>query len=492
MNKNFNNSTLYILQVVINLCLTFSLMGVITHKLTPNDLGTFFLVQIYTNFAVGVANFGVLTGYERNFFIYEKSNNKSAQLITSAMSFVLINLFILVSVIYIYRSEISKFITSDNGFSNLVLILFIAASISSLSQYYLTFFKNSGFVKKYVLFTIFQTVIYVSVSILLLFISKLEVLSLAYAMLFSNALTFIVLFGVLYRKLPPTLNKIILKELFKVSFPLTPKVFFGVLSTQFDKIMLGLIGSTEAVGVYSIGQKISYVIFQFMSGLGKVFQPEVYRKLFANKHQTHEDDIHNYILPFFYVSIFVALLVAIFVKEFIMLIFPEEYAESTIVVIILTVYYASLFFGKTTGNQLIFAKKTHLSSALMLAGIVINVALNIPFIMIWGIIGAAWATTISGIILGLITYFVAQRYAKIIWQWHIYWSVYAVLILGIVFALVDYSKIMNIDDCISIVIKTLIIGIYILLGFKLKILTKASIQGILFYKQVQQIKNNIT
>ena len=396
MNKNINNSSLYILQVVINLCLTFSLMGFITHQLTPEDLGQFFLVQIYTSFAVGVANFGVLTGYERNFFIYENSRKKSSQLITSALSFVFVNLLLLTFIVYLYQIEISKFVASNNAPSNLVFIVFIAASISSLSQYYLTFFKNSGFVKSYVLFTIFQTVIYVSVSILLLFLSKLEVLSLAYAMLISNVLTFIVLFGVVYKKLPPIFNKALLKELLKISFPLTPKVFFGVLSTQFDRIMLGLIGSTEAVGIYSIGQKISYVIFQFMSSLGRVFQPEVYRKLFANKHQTHVDDIHDYILPFFYVSIFVALLVAIFAKEFITLIFPEEYADATIVVIILSIYYSALFFGKTTGNQLIYAKKTHLSSALMLVGIAINVALNIPFIMTWGMVGAAWATTISG------------------------------------------------------------------------------------------------
>jgi hypothetical protein len=28
---------------------------------------------------------------------------------------------------------------------------------------------------------------------------------------------------------------------------ITPRIFFGILSAQFDKIMLGLIGSTEVV-----------------------------------------------------------------------------------------------------------------------------------------------------------------------------------------------------------------------------------------------------
>ena len=420
----------------------------------------------------------MLTGYERNFFIYEKSRIQSAQLIASAVFFVLVNLLLLAYIVYLYQIEISKFVTSNDAPSNLLFIVLIAASISSLSQYYLTFFKNSGFVKRYVFFTIFQTLIYFSVAIMLLFLSNLELLSLAYAMLISNALIFIALFWVVSKKLPPIFNKAMLVDLLKISFPLTPRVFFGVLSTQFDKIMLGLIGSNEAVGIYTLGQKISYVIFQFMSGLGRVFQPEVYRKLFANKQQTDVDDIHNFILPFFYISIFIALLIAIFAKEFVMLVFPENYVEASIVIIVLSIYYSALFLGKTTGNQLIYAKKTHISSALMFLGITINVLLNIPFIITWGMLGAAWATAISGIILGVVSYFVAQKYVKIIWKWHIIWSVYAVFILGIVFALVDYSKVVIINNYVSIILKSLIIFIYIVLGFKLNILTRARMQKI--------------
>lgn len=65
-------------------------------------------------------------------------------------------------------------------------------------------------------------------------------------------------------------------------------------------------------------------------------------------------------------------------------IFPEEYTGAEIVIIILSIYYVSLFFGKITGNQLIYAQKMYMSSELILVGIVFNVALNIPFIMKWG------------------------------------------------------------------------------------------------------------
>ncbi len=475
MSKDLSNSSLYILQIVITNVLALSLIGIMTHKLTPTELGEFFLVQIYTNFAVGVANLGLLVGYERNFFIYEKSRRQSAELISSAQSFVFLNLLILTLIVYAFQAELSLFITSTEKSNNLLIILLVASSISSLSQYYLTYFKNSSLVKSYVKFTIFQVAIYFCFAIFLLFTTSLKVMSLAYAMLISQLLTFILLFFTVSKSIKPSFNRLMLKEVFKISFPLTPRVFFGVLNTQFDKIMLGLIGLTESVGIYSVGQKISYFIFQFMTALGKVFQPEVYRKLFANKQNTHEEEIDNYIFPFFYFSILVALLVILFSQEFVYIIFPNEYSSAALIIIILSLYYAALFFGKITGNQLIYAKKTHLTSLLMLVGIIINAAFNIPFILKWGMTGAAWATTIAGILMGFIGYFVAQRYAKIIWQWKKFWMIYLVLLLGAVFNLIDYGDLLPTSYYSTLIINLLILFIYIVIGFKLNILNEFKI-----------------
>ncbi len=451
-------------------------MGVVTYQLTPGELGQFVLTQVYASIAVGAVNFGLLVGYERNFFIYEKSTRKSAQLISSALFFVLTNLLILLFIVHLYQIEISKLLLSNDAPINLLFIVLIATSISSLSQYYLTFFKNSGLAKRYVQFMIFQTGCYFTVAILLLFLSNLKVLSLAYAMLISNALTFIFLIMALSKRLPPIFNKEMLKDMLKISLPLTPRVFFGLLSTQFDKIMLGFIGSTELVGIYSVGQKFSSTIYQFMNGLGRVFQPELYRKLFANKHQAKTDEINNFIMPYFYLSIFIALLVAIFAKEFMSILLANEYYQASIITSILSIYYASFFFGKIVGNQLIYAKKTFIISFLTLGGIFLNVVLNIPFIIKWGVYGAAWATTIASILTTYITYIVAQRYVKIIWQWRPIWLIYIVFIFGVVFTLIDSSSLIKMNIYMSLIAKFIFIFIFIALGFKLNILTKARAQ----------------
>ncbi len=489
-NKTIKNTTFYLLQIAISGVLMIILMPIVAHQLAPNEFGQFILAQVYTGIVVGIANLGVIVGYERNFFIYEKQAKKSAQLISSALLFVVTNLSLLTIIVWLYKTEFSQLIFSNNTSANLIFIVFIGGACNSLAQYYLTFFKNSSLAKRYMQFALLQAITNFIIVISLLFLTELKALSLAYAWLISNLLLFGLLIAIYSKKLPLTFNWQMLKNMLKISLPLTPNVFFGFLNTQFDKMMLGFISSIASVGVYNIGQTISLTIFQFTTALDRVFKPEIYRKLFANKHKTNPNEINDYILPFFFASIFVSLLVGMFAKEIIIILFPVSYLASANITIILSVYYASLFFGKITGIQLIYAKKTNISMLLTLLGVTINVGLNIPFIIYWGIIGAAFATTISGIIMVSISYFIAKRYAKITWQWRNIWLLYGVFILGILWTLIDHNNFIDSSYISAISIKLLFIFSYIMLGFKLNIITKQILQDI-YRVLTQAIRNFI-
>ncbi len=487
MHKTIKNTTFYMLQIAISGVLMIVLMPIIAHQLSPSELGSFVLLQVYIGIVVGIANFGISVGYERNFFIYEKTN-KSAQLLSSAILFVLNNLIIIFIFLWIFEAEINQLILDKTNQNHLLLWVFIGSACNSITQYYLIFFKNSALAKRYMQFVLLQAITNFIIVISLLLLTKLKTLSLGYGWLISNVLLLVLLLAIYHKKLPLTFNWQMLKDMLKISLPLTPNVFFGFINTQFDKIMLGLISSVAAVGIYNIGQTLALTIFQFMTALDRVFKPEIYRKLFANKHQTNPDEINNYILPFFFLAIFIALLVGMFAKEIIIILFPLSYLAAANIVIILSVYYAALFFGKITGTQLIYAKKTHISTLLMLIGIVINITLNIPFIIYWGIIGAAFATTITGVIMVNISYFIAKRYAKITWQWRSIWSLYSVFILGIIWTLIDYNNFIDSNYIIAIIIKLFFIAVYILLGFKLNIINKKMLQDI--YKVLTQAIRN--
>ena len=476
MHSTIKNSTFYLFQIFISGVLMLVLIPIISQYLMPDEFGQFVLAQVYAQIAVGIANFGMLLSYERNFFEFEKSKEDSAKLISSAIIFVVFNLTILLSLVYLFQSEISNLILSENVHSDLLIVVLVGAMFTSLSQYYLTFLKNSGLAKSYAKYVIGCSVINFSLAVVFMVQLSLGIMSLAYALIASNLILLIFLFLVVGRELPIGFDKEMLKAMIKISLPLTPNIFFGFLSTKLDKILLGLIASSASVGVYHIGQVFAATIFQFMTGLDRVFQPELYRKLFADKHANNSYNISSYILPFFYVSILFALIVVLFSKEFVLLFLSGDYQKATPIISILSIYYAALFFGKVTGNQLIYAKKTHLSTLVTFLGIAINFGLNIPFIINWGIVGAAWATTISGIIIMILSFYFAQKHAKITWQWKSIFVIYSLFLAVTAFTMVDYS--FSIGLYKILMMKFLIVFLYIIVGFMLKIISTKKIKNI--------------
>ena len=89
----------------------------------------------------------------------------------------------------------------------------------------------------------------------------------------------------------------------KLSFPLTPRIFFGIINNQFDRYMLGILNTLSSVGLYDIGQKIANISFVFMTAIENSYSPEVYRRLFS-KDKKHSQSIGSFLTPFFYLSIF--------------------------------------------------------------------------------------------------------------------------------------------------------------------------------------------
>lgn len=78
------------------------------------------------------------------------------------------------------------------------------------------------------------------------------------------------------------------------------------------------------------------------------------------------ESIGRYLTPFAYVSVLVALFIALISEEVVFLLIPLSYHGAIDIIIVLSMYYGFLFFGKLNGNQLIFMKKTHVLSFLLL------------------------------------------------------------------------------------------------------------------------------
>lgn len=466
--QQIKNSFIYMLPLLVSGIFPFVALPILTRILTKEDYGILALAQIYAILVSGFADFGMRASYDRNFFKYRSDKIKSAQLLFSTLFFVILNFVFLASVTFFFRNTFAKLIIRDAQYGNLLFVALCAQFSSTVSYYYYSYFKNSEFATKFTSYTIAQNIINVVLSLFMVAYIKTGVIGIVYAQLLSGLIIFSAQSYKFLIMLKPSLDKSILLESIKISYPLTPTIFSGVIGTQFDKYMIGLLATIGGVGIYSIGQKVSSVAFTFMTAIQNVFSPQVYRRMFDLEEKGGES-IGRYLTPFIYISIAFAFIIAVFSEEIISILTPVSYHGAIDIVTVLAMYYGFLFFGKITPMQLIYSKKTFTCTVLSTISIGSNIALNIIFIMKWGAIGAAWGTFLAVVISGSIYFMVAQKYYLIKWEYIKIIPIFLVFFVSAMLMIV--LRDFNTDYVTRLTLKGISIGFYIYLGIKFDVIT---------------------
>lgn len=466
--QQVKNSFIYMLPLLVSGIFPFVAMPILTRILTKEDYGILALAQIYAILVTGFANFGMSASYDRNFFKYRSDKLKSAQLLFSTLFFVILNFIFLASITFFLQNTFAKLIIGDAQHGDMLFAALCAQFSSTMSYYYYSYFKNSELAKKFTAYTIAQNIINVVLSLFMVAYLKTGVIGIVYAQLLSGLIIFSAQSYKFLIMLKPSLDKSILLDSVKISYPLTPTIFFGTIGTQFDKYMIGLLATVGGVGIYSIGQKVASVAFTYMTAIQNVFSPQVYRKMFDLEEKGGES-VGRYLTPFIYISTAFALIIAVFSEEIISILTPASYHGAIDIVTVLAMYYGFLFFGKISPMQLIYAKKTHLCTVLSTVSIGFNIALNIIFIMKWGAIGAAWGTFLAAVISGSIYFMVAQKNYLIKWEYLKIGTIFLVFFASAMLMIV--LRDFNTDYATRLILKGISIGTYVYLGIKFDVIT---------------------
>jgi O-antigen/teichoic acid export membrane protein len=467
--QQIRNSFIYLLPVIVTNALPLVTLPVFTRFLTREDYGALALATIYGLFISGLSNFGLLLTYERNFFESQETDHTS-RLLYSILIFVLMVFSFCLLLTWVFRIPLATWIVGGPLQCNLLFWTTAANGLSTIKGYYLTYFKNMEDAGSFVRFSIYESLLSVTASLILVVYLNVGVIGLVGGQFIGSLILFLALTRRFLKKLPLKLDNRVLREALKFSFPLTPNIVFKVIGSQFDKYMIGLLSTLGGVGVYSIGQKIANIVFTYMTSIENVFLPQVYKRMFNHDNKRRES-IGSYLTPFAYISIFVALLIALFAEEIIQILLPEQFHEAIDIVIILSLIYATYFFGKQP--QLLYAKKTFISSTLTFVRIALNIAINIPFIFKWGALGAAYGVLTAGLVSGAIHFVVSQHYYRIEYDYKSLCAIF--LTLFVAAGLLLFMRYIAIDYLTRLLFKTFCISFYVLIGIRIRVITAQNI-----------------
>jgi PST family polysaccharide transporter len=204
-------------------------------------------------------------------------------------------------------------------------------------------------------------------------------------------------------------NFLLAKEMLRDSWPLALAFLSSMLYMRIDQVMIGQILNYSEVGVYSAAVSISEVWYFVPMALFQTFYPKI-----VESKQLDENLYLNRLQKYFSLMVLIAYLAIIptyFLKDImVQIIFGNEYLASAS---ILSVHiWAGIFvsMGIARYGWIMTENRTRISLYTCFSGVVVNILLNIPFIKMFGGIGAAWATLISqGIVGYLSTIFISKK-----------------------------------------------------------------------------------
>jgi O-antigen/teichoic acid export membrane protein len=466
------DAVIYLVPVLVGGLAPLAALPLLTRALSPAQYGAWALAGVYAVFVMGLANCGLTIGFERNFF--ECSDEQKPALLYSVLAFVAGASVLALALTAVFRAPLAGWLTGSQGDASLLVCAVAAQAVTNVKAFYLLYFRNTFAASAYARYSIDETVLGTVLSLAFVVWLGFGPFGLSLGQLVAAAAVGIAVAVRVGRDLPIAVNTSLLTDALRVSLPLTPRVFLGVLGSTFDKYIVSLLASVDAVGIYSVGQRIANVTFTLMTALENVFTPRVYQRMFSAG-AAGGAEVGVYLTPFAFASIAVALPIALFSEELLALLAPPAYQQAAAVIAVLCLYYSILFFGKPP--QLTYARKTGITSALTVLNLGLSVVCNIILVRRWGALGAAWGTLVAALLFTLVSFQVRQRWYRIEWE-----SQRLAIYFGVLFAavLVTMAALaLGISWPIRFAIKWLFLALYLWQGIRTGLLTRERVQEML-------------
>lgn len=410
LNKLASRAAFYGLAPQISRIAGFFALPIITKYLTPLDYGTFGTIGAY------VAAFGALQYLGTNLVFsnaFFKSPNHYKWLWRQLHGFLslwaFLYAFLLGAVLY--------FILPDEAASNKWTIIGLTAVPAALFDptlnltfryYHLTQQAATLAVR-----TATVGLLTVALNIFTIAYLKLGYMGWFWSIAIGNFINFLLFFYPIYFKhhLTPIFNFKIksIKRSLQISVPAIPHYYSTYLLESSDRVVMHVVGiNIGNIGLYNIGATFGGYFRSFSDAVGTAAGPmylQYYRN--ADKKSYSEARKMTFVVQAFFLLISVG--VCIWLKEIFELLVKNEELQAAYplaIIILMSYNYRPMYLAVT--NKLIYQERTKSLWKISFVAGVLNVVLNLIFLPIYGITGAAVITFISFMYIGYSGFFMKE------------------------------------------------------------------------------------
>lgn len=378
------NTAVFSVGKLLSKLLVFFMTRLYTACLTPAEYSTADLIVNAANLIIPLACVGISEGIFRN--AADRSADKEAYFTNGLL------VLGLGSLAFLALSPLIGLVPMLHGSVWLIVLYVLSANLHAVVSQYLC---AIGRTKLFAAQGLLNTALVVGLNILFLPVLGLGVEGFVLSVIMADALTTLFLFFVtrLWRAVRPrTISGSIVRSMLAFCLPLVPTIIFWWITGVSDRYMVAAMVSEEVNGLYTAAYKIPTLLIYVVSIFDSAWKLSVASE--SDPEETRR--FYSRVWRIYTAVAFIgggALMLSC--RLFANVLFADGYASAWIYIPLLTT--ATVFTALDTflGSVYFAGRKTAWSMITAFVGALLNVALNLILIPVWGAMGASFATFVS-------------------------------------------------------------------------------------------------
>lgn len=415
IKNTIRQSAVYGLSRVSTKLIAFILLPLITLNFTVSEFGVYVLTESLWQIFWAVFSFGFESGIIR-WYIDIKDPNKRKIFLFSVYSFLFVFNFLLIIVIYFFSPQLSQLVYESVSYSKFIIYSALIAFVEAFSFVIFLQLRIEEKVKAYSALAILSTVISLILQVYFLQYSQIKLEGIFISKIIAPLLIIVILLPYIIKHLQIGFDKLLIAALLKYSFPIMVAGLILTLVNQIDRYILASLTDLKNVGIYGLANSISGLVnFLIVSPFVLSFTVISWKKLNDdNAKRFYTKSITYIFLSIIYVSMFIALFTPHLIKVFTM---KTDYWTAAIYVpwvILAMPFYGIHFVGVFS---FYVTKKTKYVFYSYTIALIANIVLNLIFIPLFGIYGAAIVNLFSFVLLTVAIYIFSRKNYYFGYEW---------------------------------------------------------------------------
>lgn len=434
--KTSKQSSLYMFFQAAGLGISIISFPIITRMFSIEDYGNLALVNATLVIMIGFAKCGITTSFIRHYpeFI---SEDKKKLLYSSALGgSVLIPLIIIICysiAIFLLKEHIGIYLAKT------LLIVGLIILFRTLESLFSSFFRaEERVITLNIVSLLYKTGSLIS-GILAFFILIKGLYGYFMGIVIFEAFMTAVLIIVYYRKGLLQIKTVSLntsKMLYIYGFPLVFLEISSLINDYSDRFLIKYFLDSAQLGIYSVGYNISMYLQGLITAPLWMAVFPIYTKLWETEGRKETEKFLSQLLKYYLcIAILVLFGISLLSEELITILATKKYSGASQIIPLVTSSILIYGVSHIIGAGFHLMKQTKKIALYMVIAALLNIILNLYLIPKYGIMGAAYSTVVSYMLLTILITINSKKLLKITWpfkdiMFYLFFAIISMMVLN--------------------------------------------------------------